>query len=288
MQELNEGKAPQKEVIVKTVINGMTIGYSDQGKGTPIVLLHAFPLSKSMWQPQVDALAGSYRVMTIDFRGHGESTPVLWNDTLDDYAEDVINLLDYLGISKAVFVGLSMGGYTLFSIYRNYPSRVQALVLADTRAQADNQEGKAGRRVMAQMAFNDGVSAIADMMIPKLLAPSTISNHPEMVEQVRQMILQTPQAGIIVDLMAMAARPDSTNLLPTITCPTMVIVGEDDQATPVAESEYIAQRIPGSTFVQVPQAGHLSNFEQPAAFNQAIHSFLKSQTSHQPYSEVPQ
>jgi pimeloyl-ACP methyl ester carboxylesterase len=150
------------------------------------------------------------------------------------------------------------------------------MVLADTRAQADSEEGKAGRRAMAQVAFNDGTSAIADMMLPKLLAPSTMEQRPEIVEQVRQMILQTPTTGIIVDLMAMAARPDSTDLLRTITCPTLVIVGEEDQATPVTESQYIADRMPGSTLVTISEAGHLSNFEQPQAFNHALESFLRT------------
>jgi len=260
---------------VKAVIHGVTVGYTDQGNGTPLVFIHAFPLSKTMWQPQVDALKDSYRVITIDLGGHGESDIVLWNDSLDGYAKNVIHLLDHLGIAQAIFVGLSMGGYTLFSIYRHYANRVKAMVLADTKAQADSEEGKAGRQSMAEMAFKDGASAIADMMLPKLLAPSTIEHHPEIVEQVRQMILHTSTAGIVVDLVAMAARPDSTDLLPTITCPTLVIVGEDDQATPVTESQYIAQRIPGSTLVTIPQAGHLSNVEQPAAFNKALNSFLK-------------
>ena len=259
---------------MKTVIDGITVGYTDQGNGTPLVFIHAFPLSKTMWQPQVDALKDTYRVITIDLGGHGESDIVLWNDSLDGYAKNIIRLLDHLEIAQAVFVGLSMGGYTLFSIYRHYADRVKALVLADTRAQADTEEGKAGRQSMAEVAFKDSASAIADIMLPKLLAPATIEHRPEMVEQVRQMILQTSTAGIVVDLVAMAARPDSTDLLSTITCPTLVIVGEDDQATPVAESQYIAQRIPGSTFVTIPQAGHLSNFEQPAAFNQALNSFF--------------
>ena len=261
---------------MKTAINGSTVGYTDQGTGTPLVFIHAFPLSKTMWQPQVDTLKDTHRVITIDLGGHGESDIVLWNDSLDGYAKNVVGLLDHLGITQAVFVGLSMGGYTLFSIYRNYANRVKAMVLADTRAQADSEEGKAGRHSMAEVAFKDGATAIAEIMLPKLLAPSTIEDHPEIVEQVRQMILQTSTAGIVVDLVAMAARPDSTDLLLTITCPTLVIVGEDDQATPVTESQYIAQRIPGATLVMIPQAGHLSNFEQPTAFNQAIRSFLKS------------
>jgi 3-oxoadipate enol-lactonase len=260
---------------MKTVIDGMTVGYTDQGNGTPLVFIHAFPLSKTMWQQQVDALKDTYRVITIDLGGHGESEIMLGNDSLDGYAKNVLHLLDHLEIAQAVFVGLSMGGYILFSIYRHYANRVKAMVLADTRAQADSEEGRAGRQSMAEVAFKDGAPAIADIMLPKLLAPSTIQERPEIVEQVRQMILQTSTAGIVVDLVAMAARPDSTDLLSRITCPTLVIVGEDDQATPIAESQYITQRIPGSIFVTIPQAGHLSNFEEPAAFNQALKSFLE-------------
>jgi 3-oxoadipate enol-lactonase len=261
--------------MVKAVINGVTVGYTDQGNGTPLIFIHAFPLSKTMWQPQVDALKDTYRVITIDLGGHGESDIVLLNDTLDGYAKDVIRLLDHLGIAQAVFVGLSMGGYTLFSIYRHYANRVHAMVLADTRAQADSEEVKAGRGSMAQVAFTDGAPAIADLMLPKLLAPSTIEHHSEIVEQVRQMILQTSTAGIVVDLAAMAARPDSTDLLSTITCPTLVVVGEKDVATPAEEAHYMAERILGSTLVTIPDAGHLSNLEQPAAFNKTLQRFFK-------------
>ena len=261
---------------MKAIINGNTVGYTDQGNGTPLVFIHAFPLSKTMWQPQVDALKDSYRVITIDLGGHGESDLVPWNDSLDGYAKNIIRLLDHLEIAQAVFVGLSMGGYTLFSIYRNYSNRVKAMVLADTRAQADSEEGRAGRQSMAEVAFKDGASAISDIMLPKLLAPSTIQQRPEIVEQVRQMILETSTAGIVVDLVAMAARPDSTDLLSTITSPTLVIVGEEDQATPVAESQFIADRIPGSTMVSLTDAGHLSNIEQPQAFTHALESFLNS------------
>ena len=146
---------------MKTIIEGMTVGYTDQGNGTPLIFIHAFPLSKTMWEPQVNALKDSYRVITIDLGGHGESDIMLWNDSLDGYAKNVLHLLDQLEIAQAVFVGLSMGGYTLFSIYRNYSDRVKAMVLADTRAQADSEEGKAGRQSMAEVAFKDGAAAIA-------------------------------------------------------------------------------------------------------------------------------
>ena len=259
---------------MKAVINEINIAYTDEGQGTPLVFLHAFPLSKVMWKPQVHALMDSYRVITLDLPGHGESDALLWNFTLDDYAKDVIGLLDHLNIGEAVFIGLSMGGYTLFSLYRNFPDRVKAMVLADTRAQADNQEGKAGRRAMAQLAHKKGASAIADVMLPKLLAPLTAQRRPDIVDQVRTMILHTPTEGIIVDLMVMAARPDSTDLLSKITCPTLIMVGEDDVATPIAESHYMADRIASSTLVTIPGAGHLSNFEHPAAFNQSLQNFF--------------
>ncbi len=258
----------------KAVINEIQLAYTDEGQGTPLVFLHAFPLSSVMWQPQIQVLKNSNRVITLDLRGHGESDALLWNFTLDDYAKDVIGLLDNLNIAQAVFIGLSMGGYTLLSLYRNFPDRVKAMVLADTRAQADSQAGKTGRQAMTQLAYKVGTSAIADVMLPKLLAPSTVQQRPDLVDQVRNMILHTSTEGIITDLMAMAARPDSTDLLSTITCPTLVIVGEDDVATPVAESHYIAERIAGSTLVTIPGAGHLSNFEQPAAFNHALQKFL--------------
>jgi 3-oxoadipate enol-lactonase len=259
---------------MQAVINGVTMSYNDQGQGTPLVFIHGFPLSKTMWQPQVHALVDSYRVITLDLRGHGESDALLWNFTLDDYANDVIGLLDHLNIVQAVFIGLSMGGYILFSLYRNFPDRVKAMVLADTRAQGDSQEGKAGRRAMTQLARKEGPSGIAVAMLPKLLAPLTVQQRPDMVDQIRKMILQTPTEGIIVDLMAMAARPDSTDLLLTVTCPTLVVVGEKDIATPVAESHYMAERIAGSTLVTIPGAGHLSNFEQPAVFNESLKNFL--------------
>ncbi len=263
---------------MKVVVNGVALSYTDQGDGIPLVFIHAFPLSRTMWQPQVDALKDSYRVITLDLRGHGESDTVLWNCTLEDYAADVLGLLDHLDIRQAVLIGLSMGGYTALLFYKQYSERVKALVLADTRAQADSDEGKAGRRAMAQIAFKDGAAPIADLMIPKLLAPATIQHRQEIVDQVREKILQTSSAGIVVDLMAMAARPDSTGLLRTIACPTLIMVGEEDQATPVAESQSMADRIPGSTLIIIPEAGHLSNLEQPQAFNQALQTFLQRLT----------
>jgi len=254
-------------------LNGINIAYNDRGTGLPIVFLHAFPLNRTMWTAQEQALSSQFRVITIDLRGHGESDAPLWHYTLDQSAEDVRALLDQLAIQQALFVGLSMGGYILFAFYRKYAGRVKGMVLADTRAQADTEEGKEGRFQMAQVAYKKGPSAIADMMIPKLLSPATVRSRPEIVQAVRTKIEGNQISGIAGDLMAMAERPDSVSLLKQITCPTQVIVGGLDQATPPSDARLMAEQIPGARLALIPNAAHLANLEQPGAFNQILGSF---------------
>jgi 3-oxoadipate enol-lactonase len=257
-------------------INGINLAYTDQGHGLPVVLLHAFPLSRAMWEPQIAALSQAYRVIALDFRGFGESDAPLWHYTLDQFADDVRGLLDHLAIQQAVFVGLSMGGYTLFALYRNCADRIKGLVLADTRAEADTPEGRASRFAMAQVAYTQGTGAVADLMLPKLLSSLARETKPQLVAQVRAIIEHTQVSGIAGALMAMAERPDSVSLLEQITCPTLVIVGELDGPTPPDEARLMAERTPGARLVVIPQAGHLSNLEQPEAFNRAVLDFLQA------------
>ena len=173
---------------MRAQINGINLAFNDHGTGAPIVFLHAFPMNRAMWEPQERELSTRFRVITIDLRGHGESDAPLWHYSLDQAADDIGGLLDALSIRQAVFVGLSMGGYILFAFYRKYADRVIGLVFADTRAQADTAEGRAGRFQMAQVAYTNGPAAIADLMIPKLLSPATIQTRPEIVRNVRAMI----------------------------------------------------------------------------------------------------
>lgn len=261
------------EDIVQAQINGITLAYGDRGTGLPIVFLHAFPLNRTMWAPQEQALASRFRVITVDLRGHGESDAPLWRYTLDQSADDVRALLDHLSIQQAVLVGLSMGGYILFAFYRKYADRVQGLILADTRAQADTAEGTEGRFQMAQIAYKKGPAAIADLMIPKLLSPATIQTKPDLVRQVRAMIEGNQISGIAGDLMAMAERLDSVPLLSRIGCPTQVIVGDLDLATPPSDARHMADQIPGAHLTVIPGAAHLSNLEQQEAFNQIVGAF---------------
>jgi pimeloyl-ACP methyl ester carboxylesterase len=262
-----------REERVHTQINNITIGYSDQGTGLPIVFLHAFPLNRTMWATQERLLSLQFRIITIDLRGHGESDAPLWRYTLEQSTDDVRALLDHLEIQRALFVGLSMGGYILFAFYRKYAARVKGLILADTKAQADTEEGKNGRLQLAQIAYKKGPPAIADIMIPKLLSPTTIQTNPDLVQQVRAMIESTQISGIAGDLMAMAERPDSVPLLSQITCPTQIIVGELDLATPPSDAKLMAEQIPHAHLTIIPNAAHLANLEQPETFNQIVSTF---------------
>jgi 3-oxoadipate enol-lactonase len=258
---------------MKTQVNGVTIAYDDRGAGLPIVFLHAFPLNRRMWAQQEAVLSQRFRTICIDLRGHGESDAPFWRYSLEQYAQDVNEVLTGLGIPKAVFVGLSMGGYLEFTLCRLYPERVLGLVLADTRAEADTPEQVRWRFDLAQQTAAIGTSAIIAEMLPKLLAGKRYERDPDLVDRVRAMLAAAPVAGIIGDLMAMAERPDSTRLLSSITVPVLLLVGQDDVLTTPADAERMATRIAHSELIVIPDAGHLSNMEQPDHFNRAIDRF---------------
>ncbi len=259
----------------KVRIGGVEVAWEEAGRGTPVVLLHAFPLNRRMWAPQVKELSARWRAIAPDFRGHGESGVAEEDSTMERLAEDVSELLDHLTLERVVLGGLSMGGYVALAFFRRWPERVAALILADTRAGTDTEEGRQGRYETAELAEREGSAAIAERMVSKLLAPMTHERKPEVVTAVREMILEATPAGIARALRGMAARSASFDLLPQIKCPALILVGEHDSLTPPADSEAMAQAIPNSTLVRIPDAGHLSNLEQPEKFNVALSSFLK-------------
>jgi pimeloyl-ACP methyl ester carboxylesterase len=259
---------------MKTQIGKVEVAWEEAGRGAPVVLLHAFPLNHKMWAPQRAELAARFRVITPDFRGYGESGLADEDSAMERLAEDVRGLLDHLKLDRVALGGLSMGGYVAFAFLRRWPERVRSLILADTRASADTEEGRTGRYATAELAEREGSAAIADQMVPKLLGPATLERRPEVVAGVREMILQVSPAGMARALRGMAARPASFDLLPQIKVPTLIVVGEQDGLTPPADSEAMAKAIAGSTLVKIPEAGHLSNLEQPETFNSALSSFL--------------
>jgi 3-oxoadipate enol-lactonase len=250
------------------------IAYRDQGSGNPIVFLHAFPLNQTMWDEQVAAFASNHRVITFDWRGFGESPLGNGISTMEDFADDLAGLLNRLSIEQAIICGLSMGGYASFAFQRKYSERISALILADTRATSDNEEGKQGRYEMAELARDKGASAVVDKMLPRLLGETSQRKKPALVERVKAMIESAQPEGIAQALLAMAGRLDSTGLLPQIGCPALIIVGNEDKLTPPSESEKISQAIPDSTLAIIGDAGHLPNIEQPASFNSVISDFL--------------
>jgi len=259
-------------------VNGIRLGYSDRGAGLPLVFLHAFPFNRTMWADQ-EALSSRFRIITVDLRGHGESDAPAWRYSLEQYAADVHALLGLLGVSQAAFVGLSMGGYLEFTLCRHCPDLILGLVFSDTRAEADRPEQVKWRFDLAQRAAAVGPSAVIDDMLPKLLSPGAYRRRPDLVERVKSIQAAAPVHGIVGDLTAMAERPDSTDLLASIRVPTLVIVGEDDVLTPPADAERIARGISGARMVTIPDAGHMSNMEQPDRFNRALTEFASGLTA---------
>lgn len=259
---------------MKTRIGSLELAWEEAGQGLPVVLLHAFPLHRGMWAAQREELSRRYRVITPDFRGHGESAVAEEDSTMERLAEDLRGLLDALRLERVVLGGLSMGGYAAFAFYRLHPGRVAALILADTRAAADTAEGRKGRYELATVAERQGSDAVAERLLTRLLAPSTPDRKPEVVAAAREMIRSSPPGGLARALRGMAVRPDSAPLLRKITCPTLVLVGEEDALTPPAESEAMAKAILGARLERIRSAGHLSNLEQPARFTSLVDSFL--------------
>jgi pimeloyl-ACP methyl ester carboxylesterase len=255
-------------------IGGTNLAFDDNGSGRPLILLHGYPFNRTLWDGQVAALKNNYRVITPDLRGFGESEGSAEAATMALMAQDVAGLMDALDIPRAIVGGLSMGGYVVLAFYKQFSNRVDALVLADTRPQADTEEGKQNRFKQREQILREGMGLTADTMLPKLLTPETISTRPNVVNHIRNMIMTTQPAGAVAALMGMASREDQTDLLPQISVPTLIVVGREDPITPVADSELMHEHIAGSQLVILEDAAHVSNLEQPESFNSLLKSFL--------------
>jgi 3-oxoadipate enol-lactonase len=246
---------------------------ADRPRGT-LLLLHAFPLNARMWDGQLALADDGWRVIAPQLRGFDDGANEPPATTVDDYAGDVIDLLDALHIKQVVVGGLSLGGYVAFALLRLAARYVQALILADTRPQADTPEGVAARVRMLQLVQEKGPSAIADEMIPKLLGETTRHTGSAVEDHVRSLVLANSTDAIAGAIRALMSRPDSTPLLASIHVPTLILVGEEDTVTPPVLSEQMHTAIAGSQLVRIPQAGHLSNLEQSDSFNAALAAFL--------------
>ena len=258
----------------RMTVNGVSLAVDVRGEGPAVLFVHGYPLDRRIWAPQVEALDG-WRRIAPDLRGMGESDAPDLGYAMATYAEDLVALLDALEVDRAVVAGLSMGGYVAFELVRRWRDRVRGLVLVDTRAEADTPDARRRRDAAAQQARELGAAAIADAMLPDMLAPASRTRNPALADRVWRIMSATPVAGIVGALSAMRDRPDSTALLPTLDgIPTLVLVGAEDRITPPAGARAMADRIPAARFAVIPDAGHLPTLEAPEATIAELRTFL--------------
>jgi pimeloyl-ACP methyl ester carboxylesterase len=254
-------------------VSSPLLAYEESGTGQPLLLLHGFPHDRAVWAPQVAGLVDRCRCIVPDLRGFGDS-PVTPPFTMDRYADDVVELMDALRIESAVVCGLSMGGYIAFSLWRRHRARIRALILLDTKAGPDGEEAKKRRELQVELVRASGSAALAPRLVEPALSRRTRERHPDVVERLVALMSRQPAEGVVGALQAMIRRVDSTPTLATIDVPTLVIVGDEDVATPPDEARKIHDRVRGSTLEIIEGAGHLANLERPAAVNHLISEFV--------------
>jgi pimeloyl-ACP methyl ester carboxylesterase len=255
---------------VKLELGSGTLSYIDQGNGPAVLLIHAFPLNKTMWEPQIDALSSRFRVIAPDIRGFGASQPPsAW--TMHEMADDLHQLLDALGVSDVSVVGVSMGGYIGLTFWWKYSDQVRKIVHANSRARADNDTEKAARNDMIAALQQKGSAILTERMLPRLLQPNP---DPTVLRTVRSMIEGVDASAAAYAVMAMRDRIDFSSMLHRLHCPVLVVTGENDAIIRAEDAQALAEWIAGARFLKIPNSGHLSNLENPEAFNAALLDFL--------------
>jgi 3-oxoadipate enol-lactonase len=255
--------------------NTLTLHFEERGTGTPLLLIHGFPFYGRMWSNQLDSLSGNARVLVPDLPGFGDSPASVGAPSVDLYAEHCLAILDALKIMQPIVItGLSMGGYIALAAARLFPLRVRGLILCSTRAGADSAEGKAGRDKTIAQVKELGTSVVTEGMYPKLLSPENYQAKPAVATELKEIMKGATTEGVVAALAAMRDRPDSTDLLPNLHMPTLIIHGKEDQVIPPTEAEVMAKTIPHNDLHIVDHAGHLPNLEQPEEFDRIVSKFL--------------
>jgi len=267
---------------VNVVLNGVELGYDDTGSGTAVLFIHGFPHDRSLWSEQASALSTHVRCVVPDLRGFGESStdgPY----SVDQYADDLAQLLTHLSIEHAVVCGLSMGGYIAMAMWRRHPHCVQALVLCDTKAGADTAEVRGKRDDLIATTLREGSAKVAALQLPGMVGKTTREKRPDIVQRAYGMMERQPVPGIVGALTALRDRPDSRATLATVSVPTLVVVGDEDVLTPVAEAEGMMAALGPQTRAKleiVQGAGHASCMERPAAVTHVLADFLATLSVH--------
>jgi 3-oxoadipate enol-lactonase len=255
-------------------VRGIHLVYEDTGAGEVLVFIHGQPFNRSMWKQQAAVFEKTHRLIIPDLRGYGETEVPAAITLLDELALDIIHLLEALEIRKAVFVGLSMGGQILFELYRLAPQLFRAMVLADTDAAGESAQSYVQRLQLSRALLEKGMKAYTDETLPRFLGKSTLAGKPAVVAHLREMMETTPSLGASLVQRGRAERRDHTELLSVINCRVLIVVGEEDEFTPVQVAEGMQQRIRDAQLVVIKAASHMPNMEQPDIFNAALAAFL--------------
>jgi 3-oxoadipate enol-lactonase len=250
------------------------IFYEIRGDGPPVVLLHPFPCHHEFWYPVAAALESRYRLILPDLRGHGDSEVGEGPALMHKHASDIARVFDAAGVGKAAFIGCSIGGYILFEFWRRFRPRITALALCGTRPQPDTAEGRTNRLKTAAAVLEQGTEAYFESMIPKLMGRTTVSTRPDLVAGARTMMRQMSAEDVNLVQRGMAERPDSVADLKTINVPTLIVIGDEDVFSTVADGELMRQNIAGSQLKVIPKAGHFAPWEQPGDVGPLLRQFL--------------
>jgi pimeloyl-ACP methyl ester carboxylesterase len=257
-------------------VRDLLLHYEESGDGVPVFLIHGHPFDCSSWSPQLQASSPGYRLIAPDLRNFGETTSPNPPAAFADYARDLLALADELGIDKFVVAGLSMGGQIALEVAAGYPERLLGLVLCDTFAQLDTPEKKAGRYALAERLDREGMAGYAVEVLPKMVCAKTLAEKPQTASALLGMMQRCPPAGASAAIRVRCERRDYLPILPAIEVPTLIVVGEQDQFTPVADAQLMHAAIRNSTLVVLDDAGHITNLEQPELFNRGLAEFLHS------------
>ena len=258
------------------IINGIKINYVVSGEGEAIVLIHGHPFDHTMWQPQIEAFSDKYTVIVPDLRGYGKSSlPAVGATRFEDYATDILLLLDTLGIDSFHVAGLSMGGQLAMETYRQAPSRVKSLILADTFASLDTPEAKKARNEAADRMEREGMGGYANESIHKMIKAEHVTTMPDVAAHVMRMMTTTSPKAAATAMRARSERIEYLKeVLPNIDAAVLVVVGRQDEFTPVAKAEEMHAALPNSKLVVIEDSGHMPNLEQPKEFNEIVLEFL--------------
>ena len=258
-------------------INNLSVSYNDLGPDDApvIIFVHGFPLNKSMWDIQTEALKKNYRVIAYDIRGHGNSDPGIDEFFIELFVNDLLRLLEKLGIEKTILCGLSLGGYIALSAVLKHPDRFDGLILNDTQCIADTPEIKENRCLAIIRIKEKGVELYADESIEKFFSPGSLTKKKNRIAEVKEMIINTPKQTLYKTLHALAERKETCSRLQEINIPVLIMVGKEDKITPIAAAQQLHEKILNSKLEIIQQAGHLSNLENPTAFNTHLVNFLE-------------